>query len=621
MKNMRLKHLYVGLLAMGVILLPTSCSDILDQEPLTDPTNETFLSSESSILSYINGLYIALPSLSDYGMGVRGEEKNSDNILSEDYDSRLNGEETLFSSNTEYDEGYENLRDANYFLYYYLIPESEETDEILSLKGEAYFFRAYWHFDLLKKFGDIPIMDDFWDNNATVEGLQVPQADRADVAKFILSDLTTAVDMLYSRSVYKGLRVNKEAAMLLAMQVALYEGSWEKYHQNDAFAADSTQYEYFFQEVLNWGDKLMAQGLTLNTQENDPFGIATSSDLENEIDGSPYGHLFNQTDYSNVSEAIFWKQYSVSSGTYHSLPSLLAGGIVDENAPAGVAAELVNTYLKKSDGTPIDPDDDTFKDFNKTFEDRDPRLTETIMSTGYKFQSTSTAGHYPMKVMDYENASTEERATINPPYLTGNGSGQNVTGYHIRMGVDTTYVSGGTCETGLILMRYAEALLCYAEAAEELGKCTDEVLEKTIKPLRERVGVTYVKPSTIDPNFTDYGYTLTANMQEIRRERRVELALQGFRFDDLMRWAGAGVIAGKRGRGAYLGTDGVLYQSFSSDRLTALSAVLVDEYYYMDPLQELLPNGYGFNASRDYLLPIPPTELELNKQMSQNPGW
>ena len=157
--------------------------------------------------------------------------------------------------------------------------------------------------------------------------------------------------------------------------------------------------------------------------------------------------------------------------------------------------------------------------------------------------------------------------------------------------------------------------------AEELGKCDDAVLEKTLKPLRERAGVKYVKPVTVDPNFTDYGYALTPVLQEIRRERRVELALQGYRLDDLMRWGGAKVIVNKRGRGAYLGKDAVLYKSFTEEQQSKLTTILTDGSQWMDPLQELLPNGYQFVAGRDYLLPIPPSELKLNRQMKQNPGW
>ena len=163
---MKLFYLYIVLIA-GLGTFVSSCADFLDREPLTAPNNESFLSGEAQVRGYINGLYTALPSLPKFGMGIRGEEKNSDNILSEIYNKRLNGEETLFSSSENWETGYKNLRNVNYFFHYYLVPEEMETDEVKSLKGEAYFLRAYWHFVQLKKFGNIPIMDGFWDEHAT----------------------------------------------------------------------------------------------------------------------------------------------------------------------------------------------------------------------------------------------------------------------------------------------------------------------------------------------------------------------------------------------------------------------------------------------------------------------
>ena len=234
----------------------------------------------------------------------------------------------------------------------------------------------------------------------------------------------------------------------------------------------------------------------------------------------------------------------------------------------------------------------------------------------------------PMKVAEYilDDSSDEaaaHNATINPPRFNGDGNSRNLTGYHTALGVDTTYVSASFWDTGLVLVRYSEALLAYAEAAEELGVCTDEVLEMTLKPLRERAGVAWRTPET-DPSFTDYGYPLTPNMQEIRRERRSELALQGFRLDDILRWRGHKVIAGKRGRGAYFGPDGVLYKSFNiADPLVyeALSTVETDEEGWTDPLRKKLPYGYGFKPDRDYLLPIPPEDIALDTLLKQNPGW
>lgn len=600
------------LLAAGAFM--TSCSDFLDRMPLTEPSNETYLASENQVRSYINGLYIALPSYSQYGIGVRGEDKNSDNILAEKYDLRLNGEYTAFSGSTEWSTGYQNLRDVNYFFHYYMIDEAAENDNIRSLKGEAYFLRAYWHFYLLKRFGNIPVMDAFWDANATVEGLQIDQKPRNEVAKFILQDLENAKNLLYPRSKYSGLRINKEAAMVLAMNVALYEGSWEKYHANDAFAPKTNESQYFFEQVMTWGDELFNAGIALNTKETDPFGALS--------EGDAFANLFNKQDYSKVPEALFWRKYSVAEGVYHSVTTLLASGVVDSDGAAGISQSLVDNYLN-ANGTFIDPTESEYKrDFNKTFEGRDPRLLETVMSTGHKFRSATVTR--PMCVKEYVEGDVEGNAEILPPYLTGDGNGRNVTGYHTALGVDTTYQKETFWDTGQIIIRYAEALLAYAEAAEELDRCTPEVLNKTIKPLRERAGVVYVEPGIVDANFTDFGYNISAKLQEIRRERRSELALQGFRFDDLMRWGAHKLIVNQRGRGAYLGEDGVLYKSFNTtvkETKDALSRVLTDSEKRMDPLQGLLPNGYQFNPGRDYLLPISPDELALNKKLNQNPGW
>lgn len=602
-------------------LMLTACSDFLDRKPLTQPENTGFLAGRQQVENYINNLYTSLPAPTQYGMSVRGEEVNSDNILAETYDKRLNGENNQFSGSSDWSKGYENLRNVNYFFSYYKVEEGLENDEILSLRGEAYFFRAYWHFFLLTRFGDVPVMDDFWDDRATVAGLQIPASKRADVARFILNDLKAAVGevpearaKLFSRSKYQGLRVSKEAATILAMRVALYEGTWEKYHAGTDFAPENNSAE-FLQAVLDWGDQqLFPAGLALNTKDND-------SKCVNPEDA--FARLFNQDDLSSVSEAVFWKEYYLDAGVFHNLGGLLASGAVDGKGPSGLSKSLVDNYLN-ADGTFINPDDEMYKDFNKMFEKRDGRLLATVMHTGCKYRSASKSNK-PMNVREYDAEGTEDEvkeknADIVAPNLNGDGNSKSVTGFHIRLGIDTTYVDGNS-QTGIILFRYAEALLCYAEAAEELGKCDDIVLGKTLKPLRERAGVTYVKPTLTDPNFPFQG--LSPVLQEIRRERRSELSLQGFRLDDLMRWAGAGILQGTegRGRGAYLGEDGILYKSFSPDGHKSLKLVLKDNEGWMDPLRQYLPQGYEFKLNRDYLLPIPPDELQLNHELTQNPGW
>ena len=582
-------------------ILPfSSCSDFLDREPITKPEAGNFLTGAIQVENYINGLYMTLPSFSKFGLGVRSEEKNSDNIIAEKCDARLHGQNNQFSGASDWQTGYQNLRKVNYFFHNYKVPEAQENEDVLSLKGEAYFLRAYWHFDLLKKFGSIPVMDAFWDENATIAGLQIPAKTRNEVARFILSDLVEAKNLLHSRGKYSGIRINKEAAMVLAMNVALYEGTWEKYHSSDDFASSTNESNYFLGEVINWGNELFGCGIDLYKTGQNP--------------GDAFAALFNSKDLSGMGEVLLWRKYSSDEGVFHDVNGNLKAGVVDSEGAAGITQSLVDNYLN-ADGTFIDPTNEKFKDFKETFEGRDPRLIQTVMNEGAKFASATTAT--PMHLEEYTD---EKKNTISPPKLAGDGNTRSLTGYHIRLGIDTTFVSGNG-ETALPIIRYAEGLLAYAEAAAELEMWSDDIANKTLKALRERAGVKYLAPAK-DANFTDFGYTLTPVLQEIRRERRSELALQGFRLDDLMRWKADKLIVGKRGKGAYVGDESILFKSYSPDNQKRIRERLtLDDNKWADPMAGTLPSGYQFHADRDYLLPIPPSELELNKKLKQNPKW
>lgn len=582
-------------------ILPfSSCSDFLDREPITKPEAGNFLTGAIQVENYINGLYMTLPSFSKFGLGVRSEEKNSDNIIAEKYDARLHGQNNQFSGASDWQTGYQNLCKVNYFFHNYKVPEAQENEDVLSLKGEAYFLRAYWHFDLLKKFGSIPVMDAFWDENATIAGLQIPAKTRNEVARFILSDLVEAKNLLHSRGKYSGIRINKEAAMVLAMNVALYEGTWEKYHSSDDFASSTNESNYFLGEVINWGNELFGCGIDLYKTGQNP--------------GDAFAALFNSKDLSGMGEVLLWRKYSSDEGVFHDVNGNLKAGVVDSEGAAGITQSLVDNYLN-ADGTFIDPTNEKFKDFKETFEGRDPRLIQTVMNEGAKFASATTAT--PMHLEEYTD---EKKNTISPPKLAGDGNTRSLTGYHIRLGIDTTFVSGNG-ETALPIIRYAEGLLAYAEAAAELEMWSDDIANKTLKALRERAGVKYLAPAK-DANFTDFGYTLTPVLQEIRRERRSELALQGFRLDDLMRWKADKLIVGKRGKGAYVGDESILFKSYSPDNQKRIRERLtLDDNKWADPMAGTLPSGYQFHADRDYLLPIPPSELELNKKLKQNPKW
>ena len=201
------------------------------------------------------------------------------------------------------------------------------------------------------------------------------------------------------------------------------------------------------------------------------------------------------------------------------------------------------------------------------------------------------------------------------PYLNLGGEFKNITGFQLRKGVDpTSPIAGGVqlpCEIGAVIFRYAEALLNYAEAKCELGEPVD--YDKSINLLRNRAGM---------PNFSipknlgsvekmDYGYAISDELYEIRRERRVELACEGFRFDDYRRWRAHNLFKGKRMHG----------YPFKASEWEENIDIPRDAEGLLDPHQNSVPNGYGFDENRDYLQCIPTNEITLNPNLKQNPGW
>jgi hypothetical protein len=169
-------------------------------------------------------------------------------------------------------------------------------------------------------------------------------------------------------------------------------------------------------------------------------------------------------------------------------------------------------------------------------------------------------------------------------------------------------------ETASIIFRYAEALLNYAEAKAELGTLTQADVDISINKLRERVQMPDLDISAIatDPNWLYPA--LSPEINEIRRERRVELACEGYRLDDLERWADMDRLVGQRPLGAK-------FKQSDFPTLVPGSSILVNADGYIDPYQKALPTGYKFKVDRDYLFPVPQLELNLNENLDQNPGW
>ena len=592
---------------IALITLFTACNDeFLERAPLVSMSDANFWVSANDLRLYANNWYNQDGLLlRDQGVwfsqGPYGQDADngSDTQIPVDYNRRMNGENILLSSGGGWASGdWTILRNINYFMDHYDAVE-EPWDNIKQYVAEAHFFRAIFYFSKLRLFGDVP-----WASTTVAmdtELLFSPRIPRNQVVDNIMDDLDHAIEYLPERGGgnWTG-RVTKEAALALQARIALFEGTWERYHarKNTPFSVSGSDGTKFIQKAADAAAALIALA------EANGYPALDNINVEN-----GYWSLFNQFDYSNHKEVILWRKYSIEEGQYTRWGSYTSNG-----GARGLTKKMIDSYLC-IDGKPIavSPLYQGDATLQSVVANRDPRLNQTI------FVDDSTTVH-----LIWDRVPLQFFAT---PTFESTSETRSVTGYQNCKGHNpydyAGSLNGGAYTQGHIYFRYAETLLIYAEAKAELGTITQSDIDKSVNALRGRVGMPGLNSSdiTFDPNweFTD----LSPLLQEIRRERKVELACEGFRVDDIFRWAAADeLIAGKRPLGA-VKQQWENYPEASELFLDAVNLLPVNDEGYIDPYKPFseLDAGFRFNLNRDYLLPIPTTELLLNSNLTQNPGW
>jgi starch-binding outer membrane protein, SusD/RagB family len=567
-----------------------SCDDeFLHRHPLDELTPQDFFKSTDELKLYANRFYPLLPAHAGYSYTF-WSDRNSDNQVHGNFDTRLAGTRTIPSSGAGWDWG--DIRQANYFLRYCGNAQGVQAD-INHFIGEVRFFRAFLYFEKVRTFGDVPWISSPLSTNSPE--LYAPRNNRSDVVDSIIADLDVAIAFLKPASRAEPFRINRETALLLKARIALHEGTWQKYHAGTAFGVEGSNGTRF----LEMAAAASGQLIDMNT-----FGIYTGPE------GKEYWSLFNQYDYTGNREVMLWKKYDVSLGITHNMSQYIPHG----NGRIGMSKSLIDSYLC-TDGRPVSVSP-LFLGYDSLWlevTNRDPRLLQSLLLPGYPMVTNSPGGDNDMF---YEL-----------PALDGIGDFRNTTGYAIYKGSNPDWsqqIGDNIGTTASIIFRFAEALLIHAEAKAELGTFTQLDADKTINVLRDRVGMIHFNVGNIahDPNWEFP--QLSPIINEIRRERRVELACEGFRWDDLSRWRAHHLITGKRPRGVkYLGSnlEGVYFDYLGNPSIILGHNLYVDEHGFVDPYQAVLPNGYGFRPDRDYLSPIPSDQITLNPNLVQNPGW
>ena len=553
-----------------------SCDSFLDREPLDKISSEAYFKTAKDLELYVNQFYTVFPAFGGFGIGYLGTDGNSDNMVTEDYNTQLAGYTTVPGNASDAGWNWGEIRSINYMLGNLGHMETA-FDQNKQFIGEAYFFRSYYYFSLLKKFGDLPWVNEAYDTDS--KELFNPRVARNVIVDSMLVDLDKSIEYIPEKGKVDAGRLSKEAALLFKSRVALYEASWEKYHQGTKFGVEGSDYNAYYRVAADAAKQVMDMGT---------YSLFTTGDPN-----TSYYNLFNKTEFQDNPEVILARTYSLLLGLTHRAQNYL----IYRGSRTGLSKSLVNDYLCL-DGKPVAAHPEhSDKNLTDEIKDRDPRLAQTIWCPG-----------------DLRYGVGEEPLYFELPFLNLTGEQHCTTGYQLKKGSDPYCVDTENAETGVIVFRYAEALLNYAEAKAELGEITQEDVDKTINVIRQRVGVAGLQLNNItnDPNWQFP--TLSPIINEVRRERRVEFACEGYRLDDLMRWRAHELIVNKRLKGYY-------YNASDFPEIVVGEGVYLDENGYVDPYQVSLPNGFQFNPNRDYLSPLPTTELVLNGKLEQNPGW
>ena len=502
-----MKKIYAVFISGLSVLAFSSCEGFLDKFPETSLSPETFYTSEKELELATNGFYTMLPSPDNTTDGALQDNDLEYHVaLSSLQMGNRSAENESWSSST-----WSNLRALNYYLEHSVNCTSENIRK--KYDGVAYFFRAMFYYEKVRKYGDIPWYDHVISANDKAS-LYRARDSRGFVMQKIMEDLDKAIEGLpatWAEGVY---RINKYAAYAFKSRVALFEGTWRKYHdvQDETYTKeDGTQMtlssEYFLTQaadaakaVIDYGKYKMYKGETI-------------------VKGQPYRDFFVLED-AETSETILSRRY-----LYTDEMNIRHGvQFKYKNQRHSLTRALAYHYLM-ADGTPFQSQEGwQTMQYNQEFKNRDPRMAQTIAAPDYVAVGTDASTKYYPSCKDYDRS-----------------------GYRpIKYFSDDTHDGAGTSTTDYAVFRYGEVLLNYAEAKAELGQADQTVIDQTVNVIRARVGMPaldVVKANGAPDAFLSSYYTDKhldgadkGLILEIRRERTVELVNEGFRLWDMLRW-------------------------------------------------------------------------------------
>lgn len=590
-----------------------SCEKFFDRQPEDKFAVDLFFKSEADLQYYCNGLIdAALPGMSSIALG---SDKNSDLAVCKNQDVFFI--EGRYSASVASGWAYGNwsfLRQVAYMLEN--MPNAKgsvSAEKYDHYEGVGRFFRAYATFNKVKQFGDC-----YWIDRVVSPAdstlLYGPRHDREYIMHNVVEDLKFAAEKCLT--IGAGIKsdgcvyINRYVALALASRVCLYEGTYRKYHSSNpstgkAWTNEFETSEELLQLAVKFSKELMDAGA---------YSLYPN-----------YGELFTSPDLKKE-EVIWGRTYSEKLATGHTVSYVFSASTQPYCAPT---KDYVMMFLG-SDGKPVESGEVSM---SAEFTKRDKRLSACVLGPGKtkKNQAGAPVSYNP----DF---------TLTP------------TGYQWIKWVVPEYLpmsnSMSSSFNAAPVFRYAEVLLNYAEAAAELGQMDKSLWDKTVGQIRNVHGgisnsgypgtAGYVADTWLREYYTNVEHPvgLSDELLEIRRERAVELTLEGdLRYQDLMRWNMGDLIVRRYNNQGWKGiwvskeeaasgfTINNVRYTISKDKSTSETNYKVSTV--SDGTWTLSEGDHGYLIynyelhweDKMYLHPIPLTAKNVNPELGQNNGW
>ncbi len=567
--------------------------DSMDRYPLTEISSETYWNSENDLKIYNNLFYNYAKSNAmrllngNHEGSTRNGQYSLDGMTDNDVRSlSYNADHVriragqIVPDNNPTSFGWNNtcfqfIRAINIGLANY--DRANITQSIIDrYKAEARLFRAWVVADKVSLYGDYPWIEK--ELNIDSEELFAERTPRATVMSKVLEDLDFACKYLpdnWSDGNAPG-RLNRWCALLIKSRICLFEGTWRKYH-------GGSDAETWLQAAADAAKELMDKG---------PYKLYAIGNPTHD-----YNAIFQKKDLTGVNEVMYWRRYMTgvvvtSWQIYYYMSCATKSAVEDYLCTDGLPITLSPLYQ----GDAV---------YENIFVNRDPRLRQTVL--------------HPADVAYYHYMGYDKDKISIPQLLGMIGSG-TLTGYHqVKHVNEEIRLLNHDGYFPCIVLRFGEALLNYAEAKAESGTITQADLDVSINKLRDRVAMPHMILNNIpvDPRYVNDG--VSPLIVEIRRERRIELFAEGFRFDDLRRW--------KQGSKMSKKDYGVRWDEANRNRIDPKGATSLK--YEPDPItgiEYICPNKKSdfenpVFEEKHYLWPIPVGARSQNPALGQNPGW